>query len=170
MPRIERLNPAQHDRAAFDCGTISLNTFLRQYARQFQERNLGITWVAVGNDDPGKILGYYTMSAGALAPDVLPNERIGLPQVSIILLGRIAVDRNAQGRGLGRLLLLHALHHALYFSSSIGTYAVVVDALDEKAVGFYEQYGFHPLPDHPFRLYLSMHEIARLPLQQMLPG
>ncbi len=163
MLLIERLNPSRHHRAAFDCGTDSLNTFLQQNARQFQDRHLGITWVAVKDDDPAQILGYYTLAAGALIPDDLPTERVPLPQIPIMLLGRLAVALTAQGQGIGKLLLLHALHHALYFSSNIGLYAVVVDALDERAVQFYRKYGFHSLPAHPFRLYLSMREIAKLP-------
>ena len=163
MLQIERLDVSRHNRAAFNCGADSLNSFLRQYARQFNERNIGVTWVAVADDDTTRVLGYYTLAAGALIPDELPAERIALPQVPIMLLGRLAVDLQAQGRGIGQMLLMHALHHALYFSEHVGVYAVVVDALDEKAVKFYQQYGFHPLPSHPFRLYLSMREIAKLP-------
>jgi GNAT superfamily N-acetyltransferase len=163
MSRIERLDVSRHDRSMFDCGASSLNNFLRQYARQFQDRNIGVTWVAVADHDPTSVLGYYTLAAGALIPDDLPKERVALPQIPIMLLGRLAVDLQAQGRGLGRLLLLHALHHAMYFSSHVGVYAVVVDALDERALEFYQQYGFHTIPSHPFRLYLSMREIANLP-------
>jgi len=163
MLRIERLDASHHDRTGFDCGVLSLNTFLSQYARQFHERNLGVTWIAVTDTAPSRILGYYTLAVGALIPDELPRERIALPQVPIMLLGRLAVDLQAQGQGIGRLLLLHALHHALYFSSHVGIFAVVVDALDEKAARFYQQYGFHPVPANPFRLYLSMREIAKLP-------
>jgi len=162
MPRIERLDVSRHDRASFDCGVVSLNNFFRQYARQFQERHIGVTWVAVEEADPPRVLGYYTLAAGALVRDDLPGERVALPQVPIMLLGRLAVDLQAQGRGLGRLLLMHALHHALYFSSRVGVYAVVVDALDAQALAFYRQYGFHDVPTHPFRLYLSIQEIAAL--------
>jgi len=165
MLRIERLDPSRHDRACFDCGTASLNSFLRQYARQFQDRNLGVTWVGVSDHEPARIFGYYTLSVGALVPDDLPTERVALPQVPIILLGRLAVDNTMQGKGLGRMLLMHALHHTLYFASRVGIYAVVVDALDESAVQFYQHFGFQPIPLHPFRLYLSMRAIARLPLQ-----
>jgi GNAT superfamily N-acetyltransferase len=163
MPRIERLNVSQHNRTLFDCGVDSLNSFLRQYARQFHERNIGVTWVAIADDDPTRILGYYTLAAGALIPDDIPAERVALPQIPIMLLGRLAVDKQAQRHGIGQMLLLHALHHALYFSSHVGVYAVVVDALDEKAMRFYQQYGFHSLPAHPYRLYLSMREISKLP-------
>lgn len=163
MPQIERLDVSRHDRTTFDCGVISLNNYFRQYARQFHQRNVGVTWVAVADSDPTRVLGFYTLAAGALVPDDLPSERIALPQVPIMLLGRLAVDLQAQGRGLGRMLLLHALHHALYFSTHVGVYAVVVDALDEQALAFYRQYGFHNLPTHPFRLYLSIREIAALP-------
>ncbi len=163
MLRIERLDPSCHDRAPFDCGIDSLNAFLAQYARQFRDRHLGVTWVAVREEEPSRILGYYTLAAGALTPDALPTERVALPQVPIMLLGRLAVDRATQGQGLGTTLLMHALHHALYFSTQIGLYAVVVNALDDQAVRFYHQFGFHPIPAHPFRLYLSMKDIAKLP-------
>lgn len=163
MSRIERLDVSRHDRLTFDCGVLSLNNFLRQYARQFQERNIGVTWVAVADDDPTHVLGYYTLATGALIPDDLPKERVALPQIPIMLLGRLAVDLKAQGRGLGRILLLHALHHALFFSAHIGVYAVVVDAIDEQAQEFYLRFGFQIIPSHPFRLYLSMREIAKLP-------
>lgn len=162
MPLIERLDPSRHDRTAFDCGEPSLNTFLRQYARQFNDRYLGVTWVAIADDNPTRILGYYTLAAGALIPDELPTERVALPQVPVMLLGRLAVDRATQGQGIGKLLLLHALHHALYISTHVGINAVVVDALNERALGFYQLFGFHSLPANPFRLYLSMREIAKI--------
>ena len=117
MLRIERLGSDRHDRKIFDCGITSLNIFLRQYARQFRERNVGVTWVAVEEENPSRILGYYTLAVGALTPDELPGEQVPLPQVPIILIGCLAVDRQMHGKGFGRLLLLHALHHSLYFSS-----------------------------------------------------
>ena len=163
MLQIERLDVSRHNRTLFDCGADSLNIFLRQYARQFNARNIGVTWVAVADDDPTRVLGYYTLAAGALVTSDLPAEHVALPQIPIMLLGRLAVDLQAQGRGIGQMLLMHALHHALYFSAHVGVYAVVVDALNEQAVKFYRQYGFHPLPSHPYRLYLSMREIAKLP-------
>ncbi len=162
MLQIERLEVARHDRKSFDCGQPSLNTFLSQYARQFGEKNVGVTWVAVDNAAPAKIIGYYNLNDGALIPDDLPLANNALPQVPIILLGRLAVDQTAQGRGIGRMLLLHALHHAHYFSTQIGVHAVVVDALNDSARDFYQQYGFQPLPNNPFRMYLSICDIAKL--------
>lgn len=162
MLLIERLNVSRHDRGSFDCGVTSLNTYLQQYARQFSEKNVGVTWVAVHDNELDKIIGYYTLSVGSLIPNELPTAKIALPQLPIILLGRLAVDKDRRGKNIGRRLLLHAMQHTYNFSTHIGIYAMVVDALDDNARNFYLKFGFLPLPSNPFRLYLSLRAIAQL--------
>ena len=81
--------------------------------------------------------------------------------IPVILLARLAVDRTMQGKGLGRGLLMDALHRALEVSQSLGVYAVEVDALDQNAKSFYEKYGFAPLPDQELHLYLPMTTIEK---------
>jgi ribosomal protein S18 acetylase RimI-like enzyme len=82
--------------------------------------------------------------------------------VPAILIGRLAVDRRYRGQGLGRLLLVDALLRSLAISRQVGAMAVVVDAKDDAARSFYEQYGFTRFVDHDNRLFLPMATIAQL--------
>ncbi len=155
-----------HDRAGFDCGEESLNRFLRDFARQDAERDLGVTFVAVEAPDSAAIWGYYTLTMSevtrALVPQKsLPSER----PVPVALLGRLAVDSRRQGGGLGERLLFDALSHVQQVSSQLGTFAVVVDALGENARRFYLRYGFKSLQDDSLHLYLPVKEIRRMGLR-----
>jgi GNAT superfamily N-acetyltransferase len=159
--RIESLTK-QHVRDAFDCGEDSLNDFLRRFARQNDERGLGRSFVAVTPDDV-RICGYYTLASGAVAFDTMPEKLPRYP-VPVAHLGRLAVDRTAQGRGLGAFLLVDALKRVLKTADQIGLYAVEVYALNAQAKAFYLKYGFQPLLDDPFHLYLSIKTVRKLGL------
>jgi GNAT superfamily N-acetyltransferase len=99
----------QHDRTNFECGEPSLNEWLGRMALQQQEKNYARTRVAVDADAPTKILAYYTLLAREVDTAQMPVAR-KLPQrLACVLLGRLAVDQSAQGRGLGRLMLLDAI-------------------------------------------------------------
>ena len=82
------------------------------------------------------------------------------PLVPATLLGRLAVDRNHQGRKLGEFLLVNALRRSLAQSDEIGSVAVIVDAIDDRARSFYEHFQFIPFADQPRRLFLPMESIA----------
>jgi predicted GNAT family N-acyltransferase len=107
---IEKLAD-RHDRGTFSCGKTSLDEFLQKYATQYQRRDLARTYVAVLPPD-AKVLGYYTLSSGAVDLGALPDDaRKKLPRhpVPVGLLGRLAVDLTARGQRLGETLLLDAL-------------------------------------------------------------
>jgi len=158
---FERLDCNYHQRADFDCGEPSLNQFLLLYARQYRERGLGVTWVAVADDTPQRILGYYTLSMSAVSPEEFGNTKIHLPRIPVVLLGRLAVDLQSQGQGLGEELLLHALSSAFYLSQLIGAHAVVVDLINERVASFYGKYGFQQLPKTPHRMAISIKQIGK---------
>jgi hypothetical protein len=101
---IARLGP-DHDRAAFDCGHATLDDWLKQRAGQFDRRDLVRTYVAVRHGE-SRVLGYYAISSHGVRREDLPDDQAkGLPRsdVPVVLLGRLAVDRSIQGRGLGSL-------------------------------------------------------------------
>jgi GNAT superfamily N-acetyltransferase len=158
---IEPLS-SKHDRSTFDCGEPSLNTYLRQYAKQNDEKGLGRTYVAV---TPGetRIEGYYTISTGAVTFEQVPEKLPRYP-IPVVHLGRLAVDLQTQGKGLGEILLIDALKRAGQASKQLGIYAVEVHALNERARSFYLKYGFTPLLDDELHLYLPMRTILRLRL------
>lgn len=79
-----------------------------------------------------------------------------------MLLGRLAVDGSYRGQGFGELLLMNALERALINSEQIAALAVIVDTKEERAVRFYQRYGFQSLGDGIERLFLPMRTIAEL--------
>ena len=154
---IERLDPT-HVRGGFDCGKPALNDFLLSLATQYEKRNIGRTYVATEGDDR-HVLGYYTLSSGSIDAGHLPAKQAKkLPRhaLPVILLARLAVDNRAQGRALGGKLLRDGIIRSLDLSQKLGIHAIVVDAIDESAKAFYVKYGFSPLLDHDWHLFLPI--------------
>ena len=123
----------------------------------------GKTFVAV-SDGEKRVIGYYTLAAGAVLFEHLPTEasrKLPKHPVPVILLARLAVDQSVQGKRLGEGLLLDALQRSLDLSGNLGAHAVEVDALGDSAVAFYIKYGFAPLLDNPKHLYLPMATIEK---------
>jgi GNAT superfamily N-acetyltransferase len=156
---VEPLSP-QHDRANFDCSEPSLNDFLQRYARQNDEKGLGRTYVAVLPNE-NHIYGYYTIASGSLQFDTVPEKLPRYP-IPVVLLGRLAVDQQAKGQGLGKALLADALKRAAAISGQLGIYAVEVFALNATAKDFYRKFGFRPLLDDEQHLYLTIKLIRKL--------
>ncbi|MDE2791941.1 MAG: GNAT family N-acetyltransferase [Paracoccaceae bacterium] len=162
---VEALAP-HHDRASFSCGEPSLDRYIRRQASQDARRRVARVFVAAGNP-PGRIAGYYTLSAASFEKDDLPAEIAGrLPHypVPAAVIGRLAVDLHSQGSGLGEFLLLDAVRRVIRAGDTLGVYAIVVDALDDRAGGFYERYGFMPFPSRALRLFLPLQTFERLRL------
>jgi GNAT superfamily N-acetyltransferase len=167
---IERLG-SDHDRSLFNCGNPVLSDWLKLRASQFEKRDLARTYVATRRGET-VVLGYYAISNHRVTHKALPADQAkGLPRldVPVVLLGRLAVDGSAQGRGLGSLLLIDALRRAEYLSGQVGIRAVEVDAVDEAARNFYLKFGFAPLLDNPHHLFLPMHVIRKLGLPPLTP-
>jgi predicted GNAT family N-acyltransferase len=146
-----------HDRARFDCGTGKLNDYLRKYARQNDDKNISRTFVAV--DSKNTIKGYYSISTSEVEFAELPDEigkRLPKYPVPAARIGRLAIDKTAQGTGLGKRLLIDALVRIAGISGQIGVKVVVVDAKDDKAKEFYQYYGFQEVRDNPLKLFLPI--------------
>ena len=147
-----------HDRQGFDCGRSSLNDWLRQVARQHQEKGLSNTFVAVLDEQPEQICGYYALTLTEVDRRYLP-EAYGkkLPKrIPGIRLGRLAVDQRYQGKRLGELLLVDAISRAQRIHQEAGVVGLFVDALDERAAGFYKHFGFMVSPDNQLLLFLPV--------------
>jgi len=149
------------NRSAFDCGKPQLNDYLKKYAWQNQQKRYSVTFVAtVGNSN--EIAGYYCTSASSIEfaniPDSLTQKLPKYP-APVMLIRQLAVDRKMQGKGLGKVLLMHALSKAVHLSSEMGIFAVRVDAIDKSAKDFYLKYGFILLQDAQFALILPLKTI-----------
>ncbi len=153
-----------HSREAFDCGVDSFNVFLRAHAGQNARKDISRTYVAApeGSDE---VVGYYTISSGSVDFANVPNDlakRLPKYPVPTALLGRLAVDIQFQGQGLGRILLVDALKRIRALADQIGIHAVAVHALDERARRFYETNDFIHLLDDAHHLFLPMATIRKL--------
>lgn len=148
----------RHERSAFESGSAQLDAWLRQIAQQHQKRGISKTFVAITDDAPSRILGYYALTACEILTAELPEDLARkLPRnVPGIRLGRLAVDHSVQGQGLGELLLMNAIARSRRVLEHIGVHALFVDAKDKPAAGFYRKYGFRPLPSDPLRLVMPL--------------
>jgi GNAT superfamily N-acetyltransferase len=146
-----------HDRQGFDCGRQELNDWLRQVARQHQDKGLSKAFVATPEEVPDRICGYYALTLAELENRHLPEAwRKKLPRrIPGVRLGRLAVDKQYQGKGLGELLLVDALTRAQRIYIEAGGIGLFVDAIDEQGAGYYQRFGFLASPDNPLLLFLS---------------
>jgi GNAT superfamily N-acetyltransferase len=145
-----------HDRTNFECGEPSLNDWLARMALQQQTKNTARTRVVVESDAPTTIMAYYTLLTREIEPSQLPNSR-KLPQrLACVLLGRLAVDQRAQGRGFGRLMLLDAIARTRATIVEAAGIGLAFDALSEQAAAFYRSFGFEAFKDDPLRLFLRV--------------
>lgn len=155
---------AQHDREGFSCGIVILDTYLRKQARQDAKKGVAVPFVLT--PDGRTIAGYYTLSQFSVelgaVPETLARKLPKYPHVPATLIGRLAVSSAFRGRGLGEMLLMDALHRALGASREVASAAIIVDAKNEQARGFYLKYGFLELQGIPDRLFLPMNTVEQM--------
>jgi ribosomal protein S18 acetylase RimI-like enzyme len=141
-------------RKGFNCGKAELDEYLLKYAGQDIRRNLAALFVAADDEDR-RIAGYYTLSNAGIVASILPSafqKELGkYGDVPAIRLGRLAVDRRFQKRGLGERLLANAVIRSV--SNSSAWAVMVVDAKDAAAAAFYRKFGFTSLKDDMLHLF-----------------
>jgi GNAT superfamily N-acetyltransferase len=126
---------ADHDSSGFDCGEPALNDWLRHRALKNESRFSRTYVVCDGN----RVVAYYCISAGAVERGAAPGKvRRNAPDtIPVSVIGRLAVDRDHAGKGLGADILSDALRRIAVASRSIGIGAVLVHAKDDAARRFY---------------------------------
>lgn len=154
---------SQHIRKEFSCGEPTLDAYIQRYASQDQKRRVSAVFVTV--DDADVVRGYYTLSSLSIQTESLSEQlqkRLPRhPYQPATLLGRLAVEQNYQGTGLGETLLIDALYRSYAASEQVGSIAIVVDALHDKAAAFYRRYDFIAFADSN-RLFLPMKTVSQL--------
>lgn len=157
--RFTLLDARLHDRVGFSSGALALDRYLAQQAGQHQRDGIATTHVLIDDTDPVHILGYCSLAAAQLhLHNLQPADRKRLPRypVPAVRIGRLAVARDVQGSGYGRLLLGHAANCSLELRSRLGIRLLLVDAKDVRAVVFYRTFGFHSTTDDAMTLYLLL--------------
>jgi len=154
---------ASFNRDQFNCGNEELNKFLRQLARQHQDKNISRTFVAIeAGDEKKRVLGFYSQSMAEIDLSSLPQDiQKKLPRhpIPAARIGRFATDVSIQGQGLGKHLLVDSLRRVKSISQSIGVFAVIVDAKDQKAKEFYLKFNFSGSAINPMELYYPVKSI-----------
>ncbi len=147
---------ATHLLNEFECGEASLDEWLKR--RALVNHLSGASRSFVVADPRGRVFGYYAMAVGAVShKEATGTVRRNMPDpIPVMVLARLAVDRQAQGIKLGPALLQDAVKRALVVSQNAGVRALLVHALNEKAKQFYEHYGLQASPLHPMTLMLRL--------------
>ena len=152
--------------AARYCGDDALNNYLGRHAWTNQQKSsIGVSDVALDEDAPQTVLGYFTLAMASAPRDSFPKKYVrGLPphDLPLILLARLAVDRRFTGRGLGHALVSEALRISLRVADEVGCRCVITDAYRDR-VGWYSRYGSVPIEgaegNRPQRMFLDMRTV-----------
>lgn len=159
--RIEQLSSA-HKRGDFSSGSEPLDTYFHAKVTQDIRRRLTACFVAVETTS-GTVAGYYTLAPSSIPlPELDERTRLRLPRYPLIpavRLGRLAIAKTHQGKGLGGALLADALMRSI--RAEIAAFAMIVDAKDATAVAFYRHHGFVAFQSVADTLYLPLAEAAR---------
>lgn len=150
----------QHELEAFDSGVAPLDEWLRRRARRNDSEGASRSFVLCAGT---RVVGYHSLAAGSVHLELATGQvRRNMPApVPVVLLGRLAVDRGWQGRGLGADLLRDAVLRALAAAQSIGVRAILVHAISDEARAFYERFGFRASPVAPMTLMVTLREVER---------
>jgi GNAT superfamily N-acetyltransferase len=156
--RIEKLQRT-HAVESFDCGKEPLNRFLIRYALLNQQAGASQTYLALSEDKP---IGYYTLVVGQVeyadAPERLTKGLARHP-VPIMLLARLAIAREWQGKGQGSGLWKDAMLRTLQAAEIAGIRAFAVHARDDQARGFYQRFDLIPSPADPYHLFILLKDV-----------
>ena len=166
MGSIKRpeLLDSKHNVLDFNCGNETLNDWLKKRALKNQKQGASKTFVIY---DGKQVVGYYALATGSV-------ERISVPKslarnmpnpIPVIVLGRLAIDKNFQGEKLGSALLKDAIQRTIYISENVGVKALLVHAISEEAKKFYLHHNFIESPIESMTLLLSMKNKKRLKAQ-----
>ena len=149
---------AAHDVFQFSCGEPSLDDWLRQRAMKNEISGATRTYVACSGN---AAVGYYSLAVGSIEHKFVPgNIRRNMPYpIPVMILARLAVDRQHMGKNVGTCLLRDALMRTLQAADIAGIRAMLVHALNEKAATFYRERGFAVSPFDPHVLFLALDRI-----------
>ena len=147
------LSGPEHVLDQFDCGDDALNAWLREKARHNQREGGSRTWVV---SKATRVVAFYASSTAVLLrTEATRRARRNQPDpLPAILLGRLAVDLEHQGQGLGAALLKHFVLKSLEVAEITGVRVLLVHAKDEPARDFYERFGFERSPIDEYTLML----------------
>ncbi|NMF57983.1 GNAT family N-acetyltransferase [Pseudanabaena yagii] len=140
----EKLN-LSHQIKGFDSGNSQLDDWLKNRAIKNEIEGASRTYVLCNGN---VVIGFYCLANGSVFQSVATGKvRRNMPDpIPVMVIGRLAIDRSWQGKGLGRALLRDAILRTLQASEIAGIRAILVHAISENAKLFYEKCGFTASP------------------------
>jgi GNAT superfamily N-acetyltransferase len=151
----------EHEIEGFASGVAPLDEWLKRRARANEAAGASRTYVVC---EARQVVGYYSLAAGSILHRMATGSvRRNMPEpVPVALLGRLAIDRGRQGRGVGSALLRDAILRVVGAAETIGVRAMLVHAISDQARVFYEHQGFRPSPVDPMTLMITIDEAQRM--------
>jgi GNAT superfamily N-acetyltransferase len=152
---------AEHELEPFSSGTEPLDDWLKRRARQNEASGGSRSYVIC---EGRRVIGYYSLAAGSVLHEAATGRvRRNMPDpVPVALLGRLAIDRQWQGRGLGAALLRDAVLRVVGAAETIGVRALLVHAISDEAKAFYERWGFRASATDPMTLMITIDEAQKM--------
>lgn len=152
---------AEHDLSGFESGEPSLDEWLKKRALKNDAAGASRCFVLCART---VVVGYYSLSAGAISHEVAPKGmRRNMPDpLPLLLLGRLAIDKRFHNRGLGSAMLRDAMMRAVAVASNAGVFAIVVHALSPAAKQFYVSRGFVQSPLQPMTLMMTLQTVRSI--------
>lgn len=154
----------EHDCTCFDCERESINEYLKDYAWQNHRSGRSKTYVA--HKDDNKVLGFYSICPAEIKyEDVVVDIKKGQPsgqKISGYKIAQLGVDKNHKKQGIGTALLKDALLNAYAAANKAGGRVVIVDAIDEEIVSFYQERGFQTSLENCKLLMIKVSDIKAL--------
>jgi len=152
---------ARHQLEGFDCGKPVLNDWLLRHARQAQASGSAKTFVVTNG---AHVAGYFSLTVGQIDTLEAPERiRKGMGQypLPVVILARLAVSAQDQGRGIGFGLLQDAIRRTILIAEQAGIRAMLTHPIDEEAATFYTRFGFMASPLREQQLLLLLKDARR---------
>lgn len=152
----------EHILENFDCGETSLNDWLKKRALKNDLEDASRTYVVCGADhEDDRVVAYYSLHLGCIQHSAaLRKIKSNMPDpIPVIVLGRLAVDINHQGKGLAAALIKDMFLRAVQVADLAGTKAVLVKALNDQVTAFYQSFGFVQSKTDPLLLMKAIAEV-----------
>jgi GNAT superfamily N-acetyltransferase len=147
-----------HELDEFDCGEASLDDWLKKRARANHIAGASRVFVTCNGN---RVIGYYSLSSSCVTPAIVPGRfRRNMPDpVPVVLLGRLAIDKAWQGKGIGRALFRDAAMRVSRAAEAIGVRGLMVNAISDHARKFYLSLGFTECPGERMTLVVTLQDI-----------
>lgn len=153
---------AGHALESFDCGRLSLNDWLTHHARQAQANGSAKTYLVI---EGTRVVGYFSLTVGQVDTLETPERArkgTGVYPIPVVILARMAVARNYQGRGIGVGMLQNAIRRTLTIAEQAGVRALLTHPIDDEASRFYLRFGFEASPARDQQLLLLLKDARKL--------